>query len=61
MAGEPISIAMLHPGWVKTDMGGGGAPLEPRDSIAGMRRVIEGLTPANTGAFLDYRGETLPW
>jgi NAD(P)-dependent dehydrogenase (short-subunit alcohol dehydrogenase family) len=61
MAAAPISIAMLHPGWVKTDMGGGGAPLEPHESVAAMRRVIEGLSPRDKGAFLNHRGETLPW
>jgi NAD(P)-dependent dehydrogenase (short-subunit alcohol dehydrogenase family) len=60
-ASEPVSIAMLHPGWVQTDMGGRGAPLSIPDSIAGMRRVIDGLTPSSKGAFLNYRGETLPW
>ena len=60
-AAEPISIAMLHPGWVKTDMGGGGAPLQPAESVAGMRRVIEELSAHDKGLFLDYRGKTLPW
>ena len=61
MADQPISIAMLHPGWVKTDMGGRGAPLEAPESVAGMRRVIEGLSPAKKAAYLNYKGETLPW
>lgn len=61
MAGEPISFAMLHPGWVKTDMGGGGAPLAPAESVTAMRRVIEGLGPGDKGLFLNHRGETLPW
>jgi NAD(P)-dependent dehydrogenase (short-subunit alcohol dehydrogenase family) len=61
MSAQPISIAMLHPGWVKTDMGGGGATLHARDSVAGMRRVIDGLKPSDKGLFLNYRGEELPW
>jgi NAD(P)-dependent dehydrogenase (short-subunit alcohol dehydrogenase family) len=61
MAREPISIAMLHPGWVKTDMGGGGAPLAPAESVTAMRRVIDGLGPGDKGLFLNHRGETLPW
>jgi NAD(P)-dependent dehydrogenase (short-subunit alcohol dehydrogenase family) len=61
LAREPISIAMLHPGWVKTDMGGGGATLSVKDSVSGMRQVIERLTPENKGVFLNQRGETLPW
>lgn len=61
LAGEPISIAMIHPGTVKTDLAGASAPLEIAESIAAVRRVIEGLTPEEKGVFLDYRGEPLPW
>ena len=61
MAAEPVAIAMLHPGWVKTDMGGGGAPLQPAESVTALRRVIERLTPRDKGVFLNHRGETLPW
>ncbi|TVQ76290.1 MAG: SDR family oxidoreductase [Phycisphaeraceae bacterium] len=58
---EGIICVALHPGWVKTRMGGEKAPLTPEESIAGMLRVIDGLRPEQTGAFLDYKGETLPW
>jgi NAD(P)-dependent dehydrogenase (short-subunit alcohol dehydrogenase family) len=61
MASNPIAIAMLHPGWVKTDMGGGGATLAASDSVAGMRKVIERLSARDKGLFLNYRGESLPW
>ena len=61
MADEPVAVAMLHPGWVKTDMGGPGAPLSAAESVTGMRRVIEGLSPDDKGLFLNYRGEKLPW
>ena len=61
MTAEPVAIAMLHPGWVKTDMGGGGAPLEPAESVASMRRVIDGLTIRDKGLFLNYDGKALPW
>jgi NAD(P)-dependent dehydrogenase (short-subunit alcohol dehydrogenase family) len=56
-----IAVAALHPGWVKTDMGGAGAEVEIPDSVTGMRAVIAGLTPETTGVFLDYRGNALPW
>lgn len=56
-----IAVAALHPGWVKTDMGGKGAEVEVGDSVTGLRQVIAGLTPAKTGVFLDYRGNGLPW
>lgn len=56
-----IAVAALHPGWVKTDMGGAGAEVAVDASVTGLRKVIAGLTPATTGVFLDYRGNALPW
>ncbi len=56
-----IAVAALHPGWVKTDMGGAGAEVAVDASVTGLRKVIAGLTPAATGVFLDYRGNALPW
>ena len=55
------SVAALHPGWVKTDMGGRQAPLEVSESIVGLARVIEKLGPKDSGVFLDYLGRKLPW
>lgn len=54
-----IDVAVLHPGWVKTDMGGDQAPLSPQESVAGMRAVIDRLT--TSGGFFDYSGRALPW
>jgi NAD(P)-dependent dehydrogenase (short-subunit alcohol dehydrogenase family) len=56
-----ITCLLLHPGWVKTDMGGAGATLTPPASIAGMRKVIEKLGTADNGRFLNYAGEEVPW
>jgi NAD(P)-dependent dehydrogenase (short-subunit alcohol dehydrogenase family) len=56
-----ITVVILNPGWVRTDMGGPNARLSPEESIAGMRRVIAGLTPADAGRFLSYDGTELPW
>ncbi|MBM4200775.1 MAG: SDR family oxidoreductase [Gammaproteobacteria bacterium] len=56
-----IGTLILHPGWVRTDMGGPEAPTLPPESVAGMRRVIEGFTPALSGRFLDFRGSEMPW
>jgi NAD(P)-dependent dehydrogenase (short-subunit alcohol dehydrogenase family) len=60
-ASAPIAIAMLHPGWVKTDMGGRAAPLSPTESVEALRRVIDGLGARDKGVFLNQRGETFPW
>jgi NAD(P)-dependent dehydrogenase (short-subunit alcohol dehydrogenase family) len=56
-----LTVVVLHPGWVRTDMGGESAPVVPTDSVAGMRKVIAGLKPADTGKFFDFTGEALPW
>jgi NAD(P)-dependent dehydrogenase (short-subunit alcohol dehydrogenase family) len=52
---------VMDPGWVKTRMGGEGAFMEPRDSIAGMLKIIHGLTKGDTGKFYESSGVTLPW
>ena len=56
-----VPLLLLHPGWVQTDMGGPAATISPAESVQGMRRVIERLSPRQSGAFLDYRGQTIPW
>lgn len=55
-----IAIA-LHPGWVKTEMGGPGAPLEPAKSAEGLWTVIETCTAGDSGKFFNHAGRELPW
>lgn len=55
------TAVVLHPGWVRTRMGGETAPVQPSDSVAGMIAVIGELQPADTGRFLDYQGKEIPW
>ena len=61
LAERGITVVALSPGWVSTDMGGAGADLTPAESIAKMRRVIDGLTPADNGRFYNHEGEERPW
>ncbi|MFN4225572.1 MAG: SDR family oxidoreductase [Hyphomonas sp.] len=61
LAEHGITLLALHPGWVKTDMGGESAPVEPADSAAGLYRVITGAGPDKELRFLDWQGNTLPW
>ena len=56
-----IVVLALHPGWAQTDMGGSNAPVPVADSVAGLLRVIDAATPADSGSFRDWRGEALPW
>jgi NAD(P)-dependent dehydrogenase (short-subunit alcohol dehydrogenase family) len=52
---------LLHPGWVRTDMGGEDAPLSAEESVSGMIEVIEKLQPDQTGCFLDHQGNEVAW
>jgi len=61
LAGKGVITVALSPGWVRTDMGGAGAPLAPETSVAGLRKVIGGLTPADSGKFFSYDGSSIPW
>ena len=56
-----ITCFVMHPGWVKTDMGGANAELEPAVSITGMRKVIAAATADSNGRFFDYNGKELAW
>ena len=61
LAARDIRVLSLHPGWVQTDMGGTGAEFTPATSVAGLLEVIDAATPAQSGSFLDWRGQTVPW
>lgn len=56
-----ITVISLHPGWVKTDMGGPNAPVSIDESIKGMMKVIDTTDIGNTGTFLNFDGNELPW
>jgi NAD(P)-dependent dehydrogenase (short-subunit alcohol dehydrogenase family) len=56
-----ISVVTLHPGWVKTDMGGQDADLEIPDAVRSIIRTLDGVTPARSGRFLNYDGTELSW
>ncbi|MBX3623279.1 MAG: SDR family oxidoreductase [Rhizobacter sp.] len=60
LEGRAVCVC-FHPGWVRTDMGGAGASLDVDQSVADMRRVIAGLTPADNGRFFDHDGTPIPW
>jgi NAD(P)-dependent dehydrogenase (short-subunit alcohol dehydrogenase family) len=56
-----IIVLALHPGWVRTDMGGAGAPLDPEESVRGLRKVIAGSKKEDSGKFLSHEGASIPW
>jgi NAD(P)-dependent dehydrogenase (short-subunit alcohol dehydrogenase family) len=61
LAPRGITTVCTHPGWVRTDMGGASAAIDATESIAGLRKVIEGLKPSDNGKFFNYDGSELPW
>lgn len=61
LAPEGFTVALLHPGWVRTDMGGAGAAIDAQTSASGLADVITGLTPAQSGGFFNYDGTPLVW
>lgn len=56
-----VLAIVIHPGWVKTDMGGAGASLTVADSVLGIRRLIADLTPDQHGRFWTWDGREHPW
>ncbi|MCF2857627.1 SDR family oxidoreductase [Pseudoalteromonas sp. SMS1] len=58
---EGIKTVALHPGWVKTDMGGPNALITPEASAMGLKHVLDNLTAKESGSFISYDGSKIPW
>lgn len=61
MRGRNITMLSLHPGWVRTDMGGSSAAVSVEDSAAGIVSVIERQSGAHKHRFIDYTGKEIAW
>ena len=61
LAPRGITCVVVHPGWVRTDMGGAGGKLTPAESVKSLRSLIESLKKADSGKFFNYDGQPLPW
>ena len=61
LARDGVAVGVIHPGWVKTDMGGPGAHITPADSAAGIAAVIDQLSLDNTGGFWKWNGSRHEW
>ena len=59
---EPgVSVISLHPGWVKTDMGGASAETDVEQSVAGLKQILTRAGHAQSGQFFDFDGSVIPW
>jgi NAD(P)-dependent dehydrogenase (short-subunit alcohol dehydrogenase family) len=58
---EGITVVVVHPGWVRTDMGGPEAPLDVSDATRDLISTIDSLDISRTGEFLERDGSTHPW
>jgi len=56
-----VAVAQLHPGWVRTDMGGAGADIDATTSAGGILKLAESLTLEGTGKFYNWDGSSLEW
>lgn len=56
-----IAVAILHPGWVRTDMTGHGGLIDTDESASGLLMRMEELNLENTGSFWHTNGDVLPW
>ena len=61
LADQKVIVVPMHPGWVKTEMAGDVADIEPHESATGVRRVIAEMTLADSGKFLKWTGDIHPW
>ncbi len=61
LKGDGITVLAMHPGWVQTDMGGKEAPMSAPQSVKFMLGVIDKASVGQTGRFLNYDGQPMPW
>ena len=61
LAEDGIAVVALHPGWVRTDMGGPDALIDVETSAMGIKSVLDRVGPSESGRFFDFLGKELPW
>lgn len=61
LRGRGVIAVLLHPGWVRTRMGGPSGKISVEECVEGQQKLLDGLTPAQSGRFFNYDGRELPW
>jgi NAD(P)-dependent dehydrogenase (short-subunit alcohol dehydrogenase family) len=61
LAERDISVITLHPGWVRTDMGGANAEITTAECVDGLKSILQSAGLAQSGCFIEYDGSPIPW
>jgi NAD(P)-dependent dehydrogenase (short-subunit alcohol dehydrogenase family) len=61
LARRDITVISLHPGWVKTDMGGPNAEIGTDTSVSGLKSILQSAGLAQSGQFIEFNGHIIPW
>ena len=61
LSGRGVSVLSLHPGWVQTEMGGPNAEISTKASVAGLKQILKSSSLAQSGQFLEFNGNSIPW
>jgi NAD(P)-dependent dehydrogenase (short-subunit alcohol dehydrogenase family) len=61
LRGRGVTAVLMHPGWVRTRMGGPSGKISVEQCVEGQQAILDRLTPADSGKFVNYDGRELPW
>jgi NAD(P)-dependent dehydrogenase (short-subunit alcohol dehydrogenase family) len=61
LAGRDIAVISLHPGWVQTEMGGPNAEIGTDESVSGLKSILQSAGLAQSGQFIEFNGNSIPW
>jgi NAD(P)-dependent dehydrogenase (short-subunit alcohol dehydrogenase family) len=61
LAGRDIAVISLHPGWVQTEMGGPNAEIGTDESVSGLKGILQSAGRAQSGQFIEFNGNSIPW
>jgi NAD(P)-dependent dehydrogenase (short-subunit alcohol dehydrogenase family) len=61
LADRDIAVISLHPGWVQTEMGGPNAEISTDESVSGLKRILQSAGLAQSGQFIEFNGDSIPW
>src|SRR5262245_7493085 len=61
LRGRGVIAVLLHPGWVRTRMGGPSGRISVEECVEGQQALLDSMAPSQSGRFFNYDGRELPW